>query len=31
IAPMNFFLWSYIKEKMYATQPTTIANMKLRI
>lgn len=31
LTPMDFFLWGYVKEKVYATQSTTIADIKLRI
>lgn len=31
LTPLDFFLWGYVKDKVCATQPTTIADMKLRI
>ncbi|KAL6265937.1 hypothetical protein P5V15_002784 [Pogonomyrmex californicus] len=30
LTPIDFFLWGYVKEKVFA-QPTTIADIKLRI
>ncbi|EFN74672.1 hypothetical protein EAG_13560, partial [Camponotus floridanus] len=27
----DFFLWGYVKEKVYKTEPTTIENMQQRI
>lgn len=31
LTPLDYFLWGCIKEKVYATQPTTIADMQERI
>lgn len=28
ITPLDFFLWGYIKDKVYATQPTSIPNLQ---
>ena len=28
---LDFFLWGYVKEKVYKTEPTTIENMQQRI
>lgn len=31
LTPLDFFLWGHVKEKVFATKPTTIDNMKIRI
>lgn len=31
LTPLDFFLWGFIKEKVYATEPTTIEDMQERI
>lgn len=31
LTPLDFFLWGYVKEKVFATKPTTVNNMKIRI
>ena len=31
LTPLDFFLWGYLKEKVYKTEPTTMEDMKDRI
>jgi hypothetical protein len=31
LTPLNFFLWSFIKDKVYRSEPTTPENMKDQI
>lgn len=31
LTPLDFFLWGHVKEKVYATEPTTPQDMKMRI
>jgi hypothetical protein len=31
LIPLDFFLWGYVKEKVFAQQPTTLKDMKARI
>lgn len=31
LTPLDFFLWGYLKNKVYAEPPTTMADMKERI
>lgn len=31
MTPMDYFLWGYIKCKVYQTEPTTVENMQQRI
>ncbi|EFN77080.1 hypothetical protein EAI_00002, partial [Harpegnathos saltator] len=28
MTPLDFFLWGYVKEKVYETEPTTIEDMQ---
>jgi hypothetical protein len=31
LTPLDFFLWGFVKEKVYRLRPTTAGDMKLRI
>lgn len=31
LTPLDFYFWGYIKQKVYAEEPTTAENMKERI
>ena len=31
LSPLDFFLWSYVKEKVFSTRPSSIDNLKIAI